>query len=165
MNIYVYSHIIIARRGAHSAGEYMKIYEIILRKTMIMKDIAEKTSEEELNDRYYQFDKYDGNILFYEDEQYKAMKLYKAIEKEEIHPQLINGYFKTKYYKIGNVELNELKIDERFINKEKIEKTGGLMNHKLDIYVNTLSEIIIKSKSYTIKDLKKYIKNAKKEGK
>ena len=112
----------------------MKIYEIIIRKTMIRKDIAEKCSEQELNERFYQFDKYDGNILFYSIED--AMKLYNVLEKNESGIQLVNGFFfNLKYYQLMNIEMNELIVDDSIINKE-FESFGGLNKHKLEVYEN-----------------------------
>lgn len=125
---------------------------------MIRKDIAEKCSEQELNERFYQFDKYDGNILFYSIED--AMKLYNALEKDESGIHLVNGYFNKKYYRLMNLELSELIVDDSIINKD-FESFGGLNNHKLEVYENTLVDNIIKEKSYTIKDLKNYIKEGK----
>lgn len=136
----------------------MKIYEIIIRKTMIRKDIAEKCSEQELNERFYQFDKYDGNILFYSIED--AMKLYNDLEKNESGIQLVNGFFNLKYYQLMNIEMSELKVDDSIINKE-FESFGGLNKHKLEVYENTLVDNIIKEKNYSIKDLKNYIKEGK----
>lgn len=136
----------------------MKVYEIVLIKTMIRKDLAEKESEQELNNEIYQLDKYGENIMFYDFE--TAMNFYEALEKS-LKIELVNGFFNQSYYKLYFFQINELIVDDSVIKKEKIESFGGLNNHKLEIYENTLVVNIIKEKNYTIKDLKNYIKEGK----
>ena len=58
------------------------------------------------------------------------------------------------YYALSSVILSELIVDDNVIDKEKIERCGGLNNHKLEIYENTIVDNLIKEKSYSINDLK-----------
>lgn len=136
----------------------MKIYEIIFTKTMIRKEIAEKLSEYELNDNYYKFDNYKSNILFYEIEE--ATKFYEKLKNNEMKIKQVNGFFNLKYYEIDNIELNELILDNNIYKKE-IEELGGLNANRIKIYENILSDITLKQTGFTIKDLKKYIKEGK----
>lgn len=137
----------------------MKIYEIISKRTMIRKDLAEKLAKEELNDNYFNYSNYEGNILFYSYEE--SLKVFKLITND-LKIKLVKGYFEIDYYALSSVTLSELIVDDNVIDKEKIESCGGLNNHKLEIYENTIVDNLIKEKSYSINDLKKYIK---KEGK
>lgn len=136
----------------------MKIYEIISKRTMIRKDLAERLSKEELNDNYFNYSNYEGNILFYSYEE--SLKVFKIITND-LKIKLVKGYFGMDYYALSSVTLSELIVDDNVIDKEKIERCGGLNNHKLKVYENTLVDNIIKEKSYTIKDLKNYIKEGK----
>lgn len=136
----------------------MKIYEVIFTKTMIMKDIAEKLSEHELNDNYYKFNNYDSNILFYEIED--AKKFYEKLKNNDMKIKQVKGFFNLKYYEIDNIQLNELILDNS-INKKEIEENGGITANRIKIYENTLSDINIKHAGFSIKDLKNYIKESK----
>lgn len=58
----------------------MKIYEIISKRTMIRKDLAESLAKEELNDNYFNYSNYEGNILFYSYEE--SLKVFKLITND-----------------------------------------------------------------------------------
>lgn len=135
----------------------MKIYEIISKRTMVRRDLAERLSKEELNDNYFN---YEGNILlFYSYEE--SLKVFKIITND-LKIKLVKGYFGNDYYALSSVTLSELIVDDNVIDKEKIERCGGLNNHKLEIYKNTIDDNLIKEKSYSINDLKNYIKKLNK---
>lgn len=130
----------------------MKNYEVVTKRMLIRKDLVKI---KKINDN--DFRQYDSNILF---SSYAESLEFFSETTKDLKIKLFKDSFGINYYAIFSIFLNELVVDDTYINKAFIKNWDELNNNysKAAIYANVISENFIDKKIYTIEDLKNIIK-------